>query len=160
MRETFILRHDDLDLQSILVDSDGNVTGIIDWDGCAAVPRCLGYISTPTFLRRDWLPDYTLARLPHMTWALERYRNVYAEAMDEFCEFLDAKYTCKSVMYQLVLAALDKDVACMEVVEMLLREIPEFRRVDVKMFCRRLGQRWPAAEEALKVRIAELLKPE
>jgi serine/threonine protein kinase len=160
IRETFVLRHDDLDLQNILVDSDGNVTGIIDWDGCAAVPRCLGYISTPTFLRRDWLPDYTIARLPHMTWALERYRNVYAEAMDAFCESLDAKYTRKSAMYQLVLAALDKDVACMEVVEMLLREIPEFRRVDVKMFCRRLGQGWPAAEEALKVKIAELLKPE
>ncbi|KAI4943573.1 hypothetical protein J4E91_009210 [Alternaria rosae] len=30
VRETFVIRHDDLDLQNILVDADGNVTGLID----------------------------------------------------------------------------------------------------------------------------------
>jgi hypothetical protein len=160
VRETFVLRHDDLDLQNILVDDDGNVTGIIDWDGCAAVPRCVGYSSMPTFLRRDWLPDYGLNRLPHMTWAIGRYREVYTQAMNEFCMSSNAKYTRKSAMYQLVLAALDKDFSCIEVVKMLLRDMSEYRRIAVDLFCRRLGQGWPAAEEALKVKIAELLRPE
>jgi serine/threonine protein kinase len=158
--ETFVLRHDDLDLQNILVDNEGNVTGIIDWDGSAAVPHCLGYTSMPIFLRRDWLPDYSISRLPHMSWALDRYREVYAQAVHEFCKSSDARYTRKSPMYQLVLAALDKDAQCIDVVEMLLHEIPELRRVDVNAFCRRLGHGWPAAEEVLKAKIAEWLKPE
>lgn len=160
VRETFVIRHDDLDLQNILVDEDGNVTGIIDWDACAAVPRCIGYTSMPTFLRRDWLPDYGLGRLPHMTWAIERYREVYTQAMEGFCESSDVNFTRKSAMYQLVLAALDKDFRCRDVVKLLLREMPEYRRVDVNSFCRKLGQGWPAAEKALRMKMAELLKPE
>ncbi|KAI4610444.1 hypothetical protein J4E80_008208 [Alternaria sp. BMP 0032] len=160
VRETFVIRHDDLDLQNILVDEDGNVTGIIDWDACAAVPRCIGYTSMPTFLRRDWLPDYGLGRLPHMTWAIERYREVYTQAMEDLCQSSDVNFTRKSAMYQLVLAALDKDFRCRDVVELLLREMPEYRRVDVNSFCRRLGQGWPAAEKALRMKMAELLKPE
>jgi hypothetical protein len=31
-KESFTIHHNDLDLQNILVDDDGNVTGIIDWD--------------------------------------------------------------------------------------------------------------------------------
>jgi len=160
VHETFVIRHDDLDLQNILVDEDGNVTGIIDWDACAAVPRCVGYTSMPTFLRRDWLPDYGLGRLPHMTWAIERYREVYTQAMKRFCQPSDVNLTRKSAMYQLVLAALDKDFRCRDVVKLLLREVPEYRRVDVNSFCRRLGQGWPAAEKALRMKMAELLKPE
>jgi hypothetical protein len=48
--ETFVLQHTDLDFQNILVDDDGNVTGIIDWDGFMAVPRCVSYASVPEFL--------------------------------------------------------------------------------------------------------------
>lgn len=114
----------------------------------------------PTFLRRDWLPDYTLGRLPHMIWAIERYRELYAQAMSDFCESSNAKYTRKSAMYQLVLAALDKDFSCRDVVKLLLREMPAYRRVDMNSFCRRLGQGWPAAEKALRMNIAEPLKPE
>jgi hypothetical protein len=62
-------------------------------------------------------------------------------------------------MHQLVLAALDKDTQCIDVVETLLHEIPEFRHIDVNAFCRRPGQGWPAAEEVLKAKIAEWLKP-
>jgi hypothetical protein len=49
----FVLRHDDLDLQNVLVDYGGNVTGIVDWDDCMMVPRCIGYSSLPTSLRHD-----------------------------------------------------------------------------------------------------------
>ncbi|KAF1943563.1 hypothetical protein EJ02DRAFT_464907 [Clathrospora elynae] len=66
--ETFVLRHDEFEFQNVLVDNDGNVTGIIDWDGYINVPRCIGYTSLSTFLRRDWLPEQTMVRLPHMSW--------------------------------------------------------------------------------------------
>jgi serine/threonine protein kinase len=160
IRETFVLRHVDLDLQNILVDEDGNVTGIVDWDGCAAVPHCLGYASMPTFLRRDWLPNYDISRLPHLSWSLDRYRELYAQAMEEVCKSSDAKYTRKSPMYQLVSAALDKDAEWIDVVEALLHDMPEFRRVDAHAFCRRLGHGWPAAEEVLKAKITKWLKPQ
>lgn len=69
----FVLHHDDIDFQNILVDYKGNVTGIIDWDGCMAVPRCIGYTSLPTFLRCDWLPGHTVSGWPYITWSIQRY---------------------------------------------------------------------------------------
>jgi hypothetical protein len=42
-----------------------------------------------------------------------------------------------------VLAGLEKDADCRDVVEVLLKEIPEFQRVSVKDFwVRRLVDRW------------------
>ena len=41
MEETIkdtVLWHWDLDMHNILVDDDGNVTGIIDWECCATMP--------------------------------------------------------------------------------------------------------------------------
>jgi hypothetical protein len=104
-KESFVLRHDDLDLQNIFVYADGNVTGIIDWDSCFSVPACIGYTSLPTFLRRDLLPDYSIALMPHMTWAFDHYRDVYAEAMEECIGEPEAKFTRKSALY---LSAVDK----------------------------------------------------
>ncbi|KAF1835313.1 hypothetical protein BDW02DRAFT_548549 [Decorospora gaudefroyi] len=158
-REWFVLRHNDLDLQNVLVDEHGNVTGIIDWDGCMAVPRCISYTSLPTFLRRDWLPGSTMGHVPHMTWAFEHYRQIYVAAMKEFCGPADAKFTLKSHIYQAVLAALDGDVDCRDVAKLFIQEIPEFRRVDGEALFRRLGVGWPDAEGLLKVKIAELLRP-
>jgi len=55
--DSFVLQHDDLDLQNILTDSEGNITGILDWDGSLAMPRCIGHAAVPKFLRRDWFPN-------------------------------------------------------------------------------------------------------
>lgn len=52
------IRHRDLDMQTIFVDVFGNVTGILDWDGCLAVPRGVGYASFPEFLRRYWTSSF------------------------------------------------------------------------------------------------------
>jgi hypothetical protein len=46
---SFVLRHPDLDFQNILVNDYGYVTGIINWEGYMAVPRCVGYASIPDF---------------------------------------------------------------------------------------------------------------
>jgi hypothetical protein len=157
----FVLRHEDLDLQNILVDEDGNVTGIIDWDGCMTVPSCIGYASIPTFLRRDWLPDHTMANRPYLTWATKRYRDIYAEAMVEalHIDHSDAMYIKKSAMYQALLAVLYDDDNCFGVLGKILAEIEEFRRVDMKELCIRLGKGWPAAEKVLTEKVAELLAP-
>jgi serine/threonine protein kinase len=158
--ETYVLRHDDLDLQNILIDDDGNVTGIIDWDGCMSVPRCIGPTSLPMFLRRDWLDDHTINHFPHMTWSLDRYRNIYSTAMHEACNGGDAKYTKKSAIYQGLLAVLYEDADCREFLGKLLAEIPEFRRVDPNELYLRLGKGWPAAEKVLKGKVAGVLVPE
>ena len=164
-KKIFVLRHDDLDLQNILVDCDGNVTGIIDWDGCMAAPRCVGYASLPVFLRRDWLPNYSTANWLHMNWSLKHYRAIYTDAMAEACctddpTPSDAQFTKKSVIYQALLAALYEDEDCRQVIGKLLAEIEEFRHVNFAQLCVRLGKGWPAAEKVLKEKIVELLAPE
>ena len=52
----FVLAHPDLDKQNILVNDDGSLAGIIDWDWIAAVPRCVGCQSLPKFLTQDYDP--------------------------------------------------------------------------------------------------------
>lgn len=109
-RETFTIHHNDLDLQNILVDDEGNVTGIIDWDKAFAAPHCIGASAVPIFLRSDWYPRYThqLGITPHMAWNEHYYREIYAAAMVEAGN-PDAKYTLKSAIYQACMAALDCD---------------------------------------------------
>ncbi|KAF2030480.1 hypothetical protein EK21DRAFT_65382 [Setomelanomma holmii] len=159
--ETFFLRHDDLDLHNILVDDEGKVVGINDWDGLVAVPRFVGPTSMPLFLHRDWIPNpyNVMQRPPHMSYAIPCYREIYAQAMDAACKNGDAKYTRKSTMYQAILAATYEHASCPTVLKSLLREIDEFRRVDMDAFWQNLGSGWPAVEDRLKVQIAALLVP-
>lgn len=106
-KETFVLRHPDLDLQNILTDEMGNVTGILDWEGCLSVPRYVGYSSFPEFLRRDWISSFSLDRSPHMSWLLPHYRQIYNDAMlATGCG--DAKYTHKSAMYRAIVDAINE----------------------------------------------------
>jgi len=157
----FVLRHDDLDLQNILVDYKGNVTGIIDWDGCMAVPRCIGYTSLPTFLRRDWLPGHTVSVWPYITWSIQHYRDAYTATMKKACgsENNDARFTENSAIYQALFAVLYEDEEWPTVLGNLLKEIDGFRRVDPYDLCVRLGKGWPAAEKVLKEKFTDLLAP-
>lgn len=52
----FVLTHPDFDVQNILIAEDGTITGLIDWDGVAAVPREVGCAQYPLWLMRDWAP--------------------------------------------------------------------------------------------------------
>lgn len=52
----FVLTHPDFDIQNIIVSPDGELCGIIDWDGVAAEPSCLGNERYPSWLTRDWDP--------------------------------------------------------------------------------------------------------
>jgi hypothetical protein len=139
-----------------LVDDDGHITGIIDWDSCISVPKCIEYTGMPNFLYCDLLPGYSIARCPHMTWAFEHYRSVYVVAMEE-CVGEDAKFLRKSAVYQAVLAALEKECDCRGVVELLMKEMSGSRRVDVGDFWGRVGYEWPDAERKFRGEIGELL---
>ncbi|KAI0490319.1 hypothetical protein F4859DRAFT_457752 [Xylaria cf. heliscus] len=41
-------------MQNILVIEDGKICGIIDWEGVAVVPACMGNLCYPSFLTRNW----------------------------------------------------------------------------------------------------------
>ncbi|KAK0614677.1 hypothetical protein B0T14DRAFT_570586 [Immersiella caudata] len=52
--DPFILAHSDPDIQNSIVSENGELQGIIDWDGVAAVPRPVGNRSYPRWPTRDW----------------------------------------------------------------------------------------------------------
>ncbi|CAE7219129.1 hypothetical protein P3342_013361 [Pyrenophora teres f. teres] len=160
--ETFTIRHNDLDLQNILVDEEGNITGIIDWDNAIAAPRCIGTAAVPVFLRNDWFPSVFngLRDSLSMAWNYHYYRQIYAAAMVEAGNE-DAKYTIKSALYQAVIAAVTGgNTGQKDVIEKLLREIPNCR-VDARDFKLALGQgKWTAAENMLKKQLPKIFEPE
>ena len=90
----FVLTHPDLDFQNILVADDGTITGLIDWDGVAAVPREVGCAQYPLWLMRDWVPSrynydtengkpFPDAPYPESSPAeLASYRALYAHFME------------------------------------------------------------------------------
>ena len=85
---SFVLGHPDFNYQNIFVDDNGNVTGIIDWDGVQTRPRALGFACYPSWITRDWdpvmygygIPDCREEDSPE---ALLRYRRAYAAAFEE-----------------------------------------------------------------------------
>jgi hypothetical protein len=52
----FFLSHPDFGYQNILVDAEGNVTGIIDWDDVTIGPRQSAFARYPSWITRDWDP--------------------------------------------------------------------------------------------------------
>lgn len=93
VKAPFVLIHPDFDLQNVLVEEDGTVCGLIDWDGVAAEPRYLGCESYPKWLTHDWDPffynfDVENGRLyredgqpEHPPKELSHYRTLYAQFM-------------------------------------------------------------------------------
>jgi hypothetical protein len=160
--ETFTLHHNDLDLQNIIIDDDGDIVGIIDWDGAYAAPRCIGAAAVPKFLRKDWMPafDNGIEKPPFMAWNTEHYRQIYAAAyMLSTGPYLsDAELTTKSAIYQAAVGSLF-DASVHDFVDKLLREVPNLRisTEDVKVG---LGQGWPACEKMLEREIKKIMEPE
>ena len=84
----FVLEHPDFDIQNIVVKEDGTLAALIDWDGVASVPRCIGNTKLPSWLTRDWDPaKYAYGRrldngeptLEDSPADLARYRSMYAK---------------------------------------------------------------------------------
>lgn len=85
----YVLCPPDFDSQNILVDDQGNVTGLVDWDLIKTMPRYVGYTAYPKFLTMDWDPlnrDWNLPkqfRFAESTAALARYRSHYGKELDQ-----------------------------------------------------------------------------
>jgi hypothetical protein len=60
----FVLAHPDFDIQNVIVWEEGELRGLIDWDGVAALPRSLGNERYPGWLTRDLVQPSTAIRNP------------------------------------------------------------------------------------------------
>ncbi|KAI9829071.1 MAG: hypothetical protein M1832_000094 [Thelocarpon impressellum] len=85
---SFVFGHPDFNYQNIFVDDNGNVTGIIDWDGVHTRPRALGFARYPSWITRDWDPvkyGYGIpgSRDEDSPEALLHYRRAYAAAFED-----------------------------------------------------------------------------
>lgn len=92
-KDQFVLTHPDFDMQNIIVSEDGELQGIIDWDGVAAVPHTIGNMKYPGWLTRDWDPiaygyheSMDQGVEPEGLWedslsCLASYRQVYRDAI-------------------------------------------------------------------------------
>ncbi|KAF2794153.1 hypothetical protein K505DRAFT_242786 [Melanomma pulvis-pyrius CBS 109.77] len=165
-KETFTFLHEDLALQNILCSDTGEVTGIIDWDRSSTVPRCVGFSNVPILLQEDWSDDYVVCQnYIHSPWTLNKYRKVYADSMIEACgPDSDAKYTKISHIYGVIQNMLFGDhgeflIRVESLVEKLLVEIPELRRVDIEPFLEVVGAEdgWEEAELVLREGIPRVL---
>lgn len=165
-KETFVLRHNDLDLQNIFVNKEGEIVGIIDWDLTLTAPRCVASASLPVFLREDLHPSYDILDAQHMPWILEEYRQLYAKYMIEATRSTspesghlgDGKYTAKSHLYNAAYRIGIVEGAEQHFVDLMFKEIPALRHVDQDAFLERLGSEngWTEAEHMLKVELKKL----
>ena len=106
--ETFVLCHPDFNLQNIMIDEKGNLTGLIDWDNTHTLRRFLGYCCYPSFLTPDWDPlMYAIPGYPRYLSPEElvRYRKVYSDKMIQMLGGEgtgDAIFAAKSHIYEAV----------------------------------------------------------
>ena len=82
----------DFDSQNILVDDEGNVTAVIDWDRVLSLPASAGAARFPAWITRDWAPgmrgwsdDATGGETctEDSPKVLRRYRKHYAAAFNK-----------------------------------------------------------------------------
>lgn len=121
---SFVLSHNDLDLQNIHLEDDNTVCGVLDWDGTYALPRCLGFASLPKFLRKDWLRDYE----PDTEWykitGADRYIRAYVSALKNAgCP--DMQHTAKSRLYHGAVEALRGEDHARWFVNKILNSLPQ-----------------------------------
>ena len=146
----------DLDSQNILVDDDGNVTGLIDWDSSGPFPAVLGCARYPPWLMEDWGPwydydaDAEAAESPYMDPSPDEmncYRRCYATAFAKYSrgvEEYDPRMTHVSHLLWAIEVAIKHDFGRHEVVEHLLN--------------RAFGGKYPtdAAEEQIEKAFAKM----
>ncbi|KAF5020856.1 hypothetical protein F66182_7111 [Fusarium sp. NRRL 66182] len=91
--DTFVMTHPDFNYQNIIVSEEGELRGIIDWEGARFSPRSVGNEALPAWLTRDWAvglygwtEEMEAGEEPDDCWedspqTLSSYRNVYRDAM-------------------------------------------------------------------------------
>ncbi|KAI6086892.1 kinase-like protein [Hypoxylon rubiginosum] len=128
IRGSFVLRPPDFNLQNVMVDEEGNVTGLIDWDFAQTVPHCIGYAAYPAWIRRDWDPATygwpTLRDSEDSPERLERYRAFYNEEMGKALNWKgDWRFTKKSHITTSIWHAFHDEISSLELCRMLVQEV-------------------------------------
>lgn len=105
------LGHPDFNYQNIFVDDEGNITGVIDWDGVHTVPRALGFARYSSWVTRDWDPveygyDIPDSRDEDSPEQIISYRREYAAALADL-ELPIADYSVDDTRLSQVLEAID-----------------------------------------------------
>lgn len=110
----FALGHPDFNYQNIFVDEEGNITGIIDWDGTPISTRALAFARYPSWITRDWDPvmyqygnaddDEDLPREDSPAQLL-RYRQEYANGLAKM-EMPPSKYTPEDTLLSPIIEAI------------------------------------------------------
>ncbi|KAF1988505.1 hypothetical protein K402DRAFT_306327, partial [Aulographum hederae CBS 113979] len=103
--EKFALSPPDFDLQNIVVDGEGNVTGFLDWDRVETLPDFMAWSCYPIFLTEDWRPtyQYPYASFESSPEQLDMYRRQYADYLAEACGGeAQCRFTRKSHLYTTV----------------------------------------------------------
>ena len=125
--ETFVLSLPDFDSQNVMIDEEGNLTGLIDWDNAQTYPRFLGYCCYPGFITRDWDPimyGYPQEENENSPEELTRYRKIY---FDKMAQMLDGKgdtmFVAKSHIFENLSIASSSDMNRRDIIRKVLREV-------------------------------------
>ncbi|KAM7209875.1 Protein kinase-like domain containing protein [Rhypophila decipiens] len=152
----FVLSIPDFDSQNIMVDDEGNLTGIIDWDLVQTLPRCVGYTRYPGWITRDWDPlmyGWPNSGSENSPEELERYRIHYDHAMGEAMQWSgDWEFTRKSHIWEAIWIAALNSVNRLEICCKLIQEVTgdktTARGIMYDIGCGDAD--WPKLEEQLK----------
>ena len=110
-----------------MVDDEGSLTGIIDWDNVYTVPRYLGYATYPGWITRDWDPlmyGYPDTETEDSPEKLETYRELYSEKMLEGLQDKgDWAFVQKSHVYEAVSLAASSEMIRLEIVRKLVDHV-------------------------------------
>ena len=161
-----VLLHPDPNLDNILVDKEGNVTGVLDWDGVRVVPAQLGWQTYPSVLRDDWQLHYTWpngdVQQSLAPEDYDRYREQYQIYVREACGDHDGwRHTNKSHLYRKLFDALISDN--FQLAASLVRDLLELVLPRVhERFLRKVKEKGLTKEEAtwLRIRLTRLFEAE
>lgn len=152
--ETFVIGPPNFTSENILVDDDGNVTGIVDWDLLETRPQYLGWNTPPDWLFCDFMgPDsYRWPKFCMTPDEYNRYRKDFARYLRETCgrESDGWKYSKKNYMYFMIvesIASLDERRMIDTLIMVLSSFLPH---MHFKAFIRQVGKSNEMGEEMKK----------
>jgi hypothetical protein len=129
----FVLSHPDFHRRNVLLAEDGSLRGLVDWDGVAAVPRCVGNRRYPSWLIRDWDPEIysydskqdDTVQGENSPEELARYREIYAQAMERTLSEYDLgqNITRNSLILENIRIAADEPFYTTGIVGKVFKEI-------------------------------------
>ncbi|KAI1397701.1 hypothetical protein F4819DRAFT_71176 [Hypoxylon fuscum] len=99
-KKRFVLTHSDLGMRNIIVSKEGDIRGILGWDGARAAPKSMGNEALPRWLVRDFNPFVWRWQPPPELWRTKSYEDepegnrfedapwVLRELRDEYAKIL------------------------------------------------------------------------